>query len=353
MLEILKLSKTLGDFSLGPINLQVRNGSYFVMLGPSGSGKSLLLDLISGFEKSHSGTILFNGKNLGKLAPCDRKTGYLFQKVLLFPHLNVHDNIGFAMRSKKTSTATQKLKIKQLADQFDLMPFLERRVSGLSGGEAQRVALARILASEPEILLLDEPLSGLDIKLKSDMIPFLKKMNSQGITIVHVTHDYEEGLRLADTMGIMHNGLLLQTGKPESIAKNPANEFVAQLTGNRNYFPATLLEADHSGIRNAKTEHLTFQLQSSHTSGKGHLYFKEDSIKIYRQAPAKMPTNCFPAKVKQLQMLPFGIEITLNAGITVYARLNETSNIKNMPEADTTVYFSVEPSNITFTKRQV
>ncbi len=353
MLDIRNIKKSIGQFQLGSFDLQIAAGSYFVLLGPSGSGKSLLLDLISGFEKPDEGKILLNGIDLRKVQPYKRKIGYLFQHVMLFPHLNVAQNIGYAIQSKNMSALQKKENIKQLAENFGIHDLLHRKTTGLSGGEAQRVALARIFASEPEILLLDEPLSGLDVELKSEMIQFFKTLNKKGLTILHVTHDFDEGVRLADTMGIMHNGSLLQTGSPESIAQYPANKFVAHLTGNRNFFPARLITKAQFSEKFAKIGDLEIQLEANFPAGDGCIFFKENKVELYQHKPLSFRTNCFPAEIKHIQKLPFGQEILLDAGMPIFVRQDEKNEHQIRHQIGDKVWLHIEPSDITFMQKQL
>lgn len=352
MLAIHKLQKNVGQFKLGPFDLQIDTGNYFVLLGPSGSGKSLLLDLISGFAMPEQGSMLLNGIDLVKVPAYKRKTGYLVQQVLLFPHLNVEANIAYALRSRKMAASQRQEKIQELADSFGIRRLLHRKTNGLSGGEAQRVALARIFASDPEILLLDEPLSGIDVQLKAEMMQLFKTLNKKGLTILHVTHDFEEGIRLADQMGIMHHGKLLQTGSPDEIIQHPANAFVARLTGNRNFFPARLFSKNHTREPFAQVDKLEFRLETKHTSGDGFIFFQENKVELHAQKPSNLSENLFWAEIKNIQKLPYGFEIQLDAGKLIYVWIDEADFRQRPFQSGDQVWMFVEPSNITFIKNQ-
>ena len=197
LLQIEKLTYSVGRFSLPLTDLKVEAGSYTVLLGPSGSGKSILLALIAGLRRPLSGSIYLDDKDITPLPPAQRNVGLLFQDYALFPHLSVAQNIGYALRIRHLPKKTIQDEVEKLAQIFELEPLLSRIPHSLSGGEQQRVALARTLITQPRLLLLDEPLSALDAPLRSASRAFLKKINQQGQTIIHVTHDEQDGVELA------------------------------------------------------------------------------------------------------------------------------------------------------------
>ena len=197
MLEIKNLTYTIGNFTLPPMNLEVEEGSYMVLLGPSGSGKSVLLELIAGLRKPDEGAIWLDGVHINALPPAERSVGMLFQDYALFPHLSVFQNIGYALRLRSVPKGEIREEVKKLAQKFEIESLLRRFPDTLSGGERQRVALARTLIVRPRLLLLDEPLSALDAPLRSASRAFLKQINQSGQTIIHVTHDHQEKEELA------------------------------------------------------------------------------------------------------------------------------------------------------------
>ena len=197
MLEIINLTYTVGNFTLPPVNLTVEEGSYTILLGPSGSGKSVLLELIAGLRKPKRGAINLDGVQINALPPADRSVGLLFQDYALFPHLSVFHNIGYALRLRPLPKETIREEVEKLAQQFEIKNLLCRFPNTLSGGERQRVALARTLITQPRLLLLDEPLSALDAPLRAASRAFLKQINQLGQTIIHVTHDHQEQEELA------------------------------------------------------------------------------------------------------------------------------------------------------------
>ena len=197
ILEIKELTYTVGNFTLSPLSLTVEEGSYMMLLGPSGSGKSVLLELIAGLRKPCGGAIYLDGVKINSFPPTGRSVGLLFQDYALFPHLSVFQNIGYALRLRHVSKEMIRQEVEKLAREFEIESLLRRFPDTLSGGERQRVALARTLIVRPRLLLLDEPLSALDASLRSASRAFLKQINQSGQTIIHVTHDYQEKEELA------------------------------------------------------------------------------------------------------------------------------------------------------------
>ncbi len=232
-----------GEPVLSGFNLEIRDGEFITLLGPSGCGKTTVLRTIGGFIKPDAGEVFFSGKNITALPPHKREVNTIFQKYALFPHLNVYDNIAFGMRLKGKSERQVKETVHEMLGMVNLSGYAHRGVSQLSGGQQQRVAMARALANEPKVLLLDEPLSALDLKLRKDMQVELKKIQQQtGITFVFVTHDQEEALSMSDRVVVMDGGVIQQTGSPTDIYNEPENAFVADFIGESNILDGLMLE---------------------------------------------------------------------------------------------------------------
>ncbi len=236
LIELVNVTKSYDDaVVLSGINLYIRDKEFVTLLGPSGCGKTTTLRIIGGFETPDTGDVLFDGKRINDLPPHKRTVNTVFQKYALFPHLNVYENVAFALRLAKKSESEISAKVKEMLRIVNLEGFERRSVEKLSGGQQQRVAIARALASEPKVLLLDEPLGALDLKLRKDMQVELKKIQQRlGITFVYVTHDQEEALSMSDTVVVMDNGVIQQIGTPEDIYNEPANAFVADFIGESN-----------------------------------------------------------------------------------------------------------------------
>ena len=238
MLSLRDIYLQRGSFTLKEVSFDVKERDYFVILGRTGSGKTLLLETIAGFHQ-HGGSISFCGRNLTAVPPERRKVGFVYQDFALFPHLSVIQNIRFSERyGKRTSDPHWD----ELIDFLDLSHLLERNIHHLSGGEKQRVALARAIHSRPDILLLDEPLSAIDPSFRHSIMESLKGLNSRfNITVVHVTHNFREAVYLADKIGVMMNGRLVQHGAGQEVLNHPKSKAVAQFLGYKNILPARLL----------------------------------------------------------------------------------------------------------------
>ncbi|WP_132026250.1 spermidine/putrescine ABC transporter ATP-binding protein [Keratinibaculum paraultunense] len=220
---------------LNNINLYIRKNEFLTLLGPSGCGKTTTLRIIGGFEQPTEGQVIFEGKDITNLPPYERQINTVFQKYALFPHMNVFENIAFGLKIKKLPKDKIKIKVKEMLKLVNLQGFENRTIDSLSGGQQQRVAIARALVNEPKVLLLDEPLGALDLKLRKEMQTELKKMQRKvGITFIYVTHDQEEALTMSDTIVVMDKGTIQQIGTPVDIYNEPKNAFVAKFIGESN-----------------------------------------------------------------------------------------------------------------------
>ena len=232
-----------GETVLDDIDLEIHDKEFITLLGPSGCGKTTTLRIIGGFESPDEGEVFFGGKKINDVPPYQRQVNTVFQRYALFPHLNVFDNIAFGLRIKKLSDAEIKAKVKEMLSLVNLKGFERRRVGTLSGGQQQRVAIARALVNQPKVLLLDEPLAALDLKLRKDMQNELKNIQHQtGITFIFVTHDQEEALSMSDTVVVMANGRIQQIGTPTDIYNEPVNAFVADFIGESNILDGVMVE---------------------------------------------------------------------------------------------------------------
>ncbi|MFT3688720.1 ABC transporter ATP-binding protein [Paenirhodobacter sp.] len=221
------------------VDLDIADGEFFAMLGPSGSGKTTCLRLIAGFEQPSSGTISIYGAAAEGIPPYRRNVNTVFQNYALFPHMNVRDNVAFGLRVKGVGKAERHAQAERALALVELSGYGERRAGELSGGQRQRVALARALVNKPKVLLLDEPLGALDLKLREQMQEELKRLQrALGLTFVFVTHDQEEALSMADRIAVFAEGRIQQVGTPEEIYRRPASRFVADFVGSSNVIPA-------------------------------------------------------------------------------------------------------------------
>ena len=228
---------------LDHINLYINDKEFLTLLGPSGCGKTTTLRIIGGFAMPTSGDVLFDGVRINDVPPYKRQINTVFQKYALFPHLNVFENIAFGLRMQKLPEAEIKQRVMEMLETVSLKGFEHRRPDALSGGQQQRVAIARALVNRPKVLLLDEPLAALDLKLRKDMQIELKRIQQQvGITFIYVTHDQEEALTMSDTIVVMDKGSIQQIGTPEDIYNEPKNAFVADFIGESNIIDGIMPE---------------------------------------------------------------------------------------------------------------
>lgn len=231
------------ELVLNKINLSIADKEFVTLLGPSGCGKSTSLRIIAGFIEPDEGDIIFEGKKINGVPAFKRQVNTIFQRYALFPHLNVYDNIAFGLRIKKVSEKEIKERVEEILKLVNLSGYEKRNVNKLSGGQQQRVAIARAVINRPKVLLLDEPLAALDLKLRKDMQNELKNIQqSLGITFIFVTHDQEEALALSDIVVVMNDGKIQQIGTPEDIYNEPKNAFVADFIGESNILDGVMLE---------------------------------------------------------------------------------------------------------------
>ena len=240
------VSKEFGDFiALNDINFTINQGEFFTLLGPSGCGKTTLLRIIAGFENPDDGAVLFDDTNVVGLPPNKRHSNTVFQSYALFPHMTVFENVAFSLRLKKVDNATVEEKVRKYLSLVQLEEHMYKKPNQLSGGQRQRVAIARALINEPKVLLLDEPLSALDAKLRSSLLVELDRLHDKiGITFIFVTHDQSEALAVSDRIAIMNKGNVLQIGTPFEVYESPATQFVAQFIGETNLFESTVVKCE-------------------------------------------------------------------------------------------------------------
>ncbi|MDO5445184.1 MAG: ABC transporter ATP-binding protein [Eubacteriales bacterium] len=243
VIELKNISKSFdGETVLDHIDLDIYDNEFLTLLGPSGCGKTTTLRIIGGFETADEGDVIFMGENISSFPPHKRNVNTVFQRYALFPHLNVFENVAFPLREKKTPKNEIETKVHEMLDLVALTGFDKRSVSTLSGGQQQRVAIARALISHPKVLLLDEPLAALDLKLRKDMQQELKNIQkTTGITFVFVTHDQEEALSMSDTVVVMSEGQIQQIGTPIDVYNEPTNAFVADFIGESNILDGIML----------------------------------------------------------------------------------------------------------------
>ena len=318
MLRLINITRRLGDFALRDLNLEVSDGEYYVLLGRSGSGKTQLLELIAGLEHPDSGKIFLDDITRQRIQ--DRKVGIVFQDYAVFPHMTVFGNIAYPLKTRKEDKKSIAEKVEEAAAAMNISHILERGTEKLSGGELQRVALARTLITSPRLLLLDEPLSSLDTSLKDDLKKLLRKLNKEGQTIIHVTHDYGDAISLAKKVGVIHNGTIIQEGSVNEVFNNPSNRFVARYAGVRNFFRVKMLH-ENGLLTGVTANNVKFSLNGVSPGNDSLLIIKSDSIVLSDEVPLDKDLNAIKGKIDEIIPSEFGLEVTINAGDLFYVNI--------------------------------
>lgn len=314
MLQLDNVSKKLGNFALKNINLDVNEGEYFIILGPTGTGKTVILELIAGMYSLDTGRILFKNQVISDLYPEERGIGFVYQDYALFPHLSVKDNITFGLRIRKRKKAEIDNKLDELVSLLKIEHLLDRFPTTLSGGEQQRTAIARALMTSPQILLLDEPLSALDPQTKLAFQDELKKIHEiLGTTTMHITHDFAEALALADRLAVMHNGEIVQTGEPSQVFRQPVSLFVAWFVGAENIL---------NGHVNSRGVELTADIVincPTHHKGDITLTIRPEDITLSQEPEHLEGRNILPGTITRIIDQGPVYRITFDAGIPLTA----------------------------------
>ena len=282
ILRVENIHKRFGDVkALKGVSFSVKEGEIFFLLGPSGCGKTTLLRIIAGFESPDRGNIFLDGKDITKMPPNERNIGMVFQNYALWPHMNVWENVAYGLKIRKLPENFIEEKVKNILQLTDLYSLRDRFPSQLSGGQQQRVALSRSLVVEPEILLLDEPLSNLDAKLRERMREEIKSIQRKlNITMVYVTHDQKEAISLADRICILNNGEILQIGTPMELYFEPENKFVANFIGKMNFLKGEIVGREGNFLQ-VKTEEGDFLVREKEVGGKKiEIGFRPELIKL-------------------------------------------------------------------------
>ncbi|HHX14212.1 MAG TPA: ABC transporter ATP-binding protein [Clostridiales bacterium] len=346
MIRLDRVSKILGKFHLREISLEIGEHEYFVLLGPTGSGKTVILEMLSGLYPPDTGEIWIAGRNVTEMSPEERKLGLVYQDYMLFPHLKVRGNILFALKLQKTDAAVAEQRLQEVTEMLGIGGLLERHPATLSGGEQQRVALARALINKPSVLLLDEPLSALDPRSKEIFQQELKAIHRDtDCTILHITHDFNEAYLLADRIGVLHKGRLLETGTPQEIFQMPESMLTAEFVGMENIYEGTVF-VDDSGagiqigqvkirtvlprtmrtqigtaepVHDSKNSGIISKEPSERRTDKVRVAIRSEDVIISREAFASSARNRLPARVLSLDNYGAFIKLTLDAGLPLKA----------------------------------
>ena len=327
MLELRDINIQLGDFSLEGININVSRGDYFILLGVSGAGKSMLLETIAGLVKPDSGTIRLNCFDITNEKIQNRNIGLVFQDHAVFPHLTVSENIIYALHNSQLSKNEKREKVKNIAKELDITELLNRRPETLSGGELQRVALGRTLIQQPKILLLDEPLASLDTRLKGELRRLLRMIHRKGQTILHVTHDYEEALSLSTRIAVINEGKIIQAGTPMEVFHHPKSEFVAHFVGVKNFFPASVVMEDKVSFA-VVDNNIHFRIVTEESGFEGFVLIRGEDILLSNELVETSATNNFTGRVTEVVPSLGGMDVTIDIGIEIHALITRESQLK-------------------------
>ena len=352
MLRITNISKKIKNFSLNNVSFNVEKGDYFILSGISGAGKTMLLEIIAGVVKPDNGEIIFNGRDITNEQIKNRNIGLVYQNQTLFPHMTVYENIAYPLKNKKLKRNEIDLQVKQLATDTEILHLLDRNTINLSGGEVQRVTIARTLATKPECLLLDEPLSFLDVQLKRGISSLLRKLNQKGQTIIHVTHDYEEAIAMANKIAILENGTIIQTGTLEEVFHNPKSEFVANFIGIKNFYKGILLASENdASLKKIKVSGIEINILTEETVGsEGYAIVSGENITVSNNMISSSALNNFEGTVKDIIPAKLGFEIIVNIGIEVYVLITKQSLENLKLEIGKKVWISFKASSVKFIK---
>lgn len=349
MVKVENIHIEFDTFSLRDVSFNVEKGEYFMLLGESGSGKSLILESIAGLINLKEGRVFLNSIDITHSSIQKRKTGLVFQDFALFPHLSVKENISFPLKLRKIKKLIIEEKVKVLANEMNIEHLLSRMPETLSGGEKQRVALARTLTLEPDVLLLDEPLSSIDIGLKGELRTILRRLNKKGQTIIHVTHDYEEAISLASKIAIIQDGEIIQTGSPKEVFTHPKNKFVAHFGGIKNFYKAKIEEEPFKQTTKACINNdISFQIFTGFKAESGYVLIGQKNILISPTPQQTSTINQFNGTINEIIPARFGYELVVDCGIlfnvAITSEAFEELNYKEGQE----VWVAFNPSAVRF-----
>ncbi|MEA3445466.1 MAG: ABC transporter ATP-binding protein [Bacteroidota bacterium] len=348
MLELKNISKRFGDFALNNISLNIKEKEYFVILGISGAGKSVLLELIAGLLRPDSGSIFLSGKDITGEKIQNRDVGIVFQDFGVFPHMSVLQNIMYPLRNIGVTKANAKVTAHRYAKLMNIEHLLQRMPQTLSGGEKQRVALARTIVLEPDYLLLDEPLASVDAQLKDELRSLLRKINRMGITIVHVTHDYEEAVSLAERVAVIYRGSLIQSGTSKEVFHNPKSKFLARFTGIKNFYNAEEVEKNISAAEGKVNIHHYKDTDAK----KGCLLFRSEDVIVSTSLNLSSTLNNFKGGIIDVFPCAHGMELLIDIGINVTAHVTNES-VENLAlRIGTQVWISIKSTAVKFIPKE-
>jgi len=344
VIELHSLSYKAGEFSLDDISFRVDEKETVVILGPTGAGKTVLLELIAGFRSPKEGSLFINESEITHLPPEKREIGMLYQDYLLFPHLNVFKNIAYGLRAKNLKSNEIKGRVREIANQLGIQDLLERRPKKLSGGEQQRVALARTLAIDPKILLLDEPFSAVDPNTKERLMRELRKtLDKREIPVIYVTHDQIEAMEMADRIGVMNKGRIVQLDYPEQVFSTPKSEFVANFVGIRNIYRGRAKRADRGTAVDIDGTRIYSSIESE---GDVHITIRPEDIIVSRERISSSARNSLKGKVVAIVEKGPVIYVTADCGMDLTSAITRESLKEMHITIDDEIFMTFKAHNV-------
>jgi spermidine/putrescine transport system ATP-binding protein len=329
--ELQDVTKKFGDFvAVDRISLQIQDGKFFSLLGPSGCGKTTTLRMIAGFEQPTEGEIFIAGQPTAGVPPFEHNTNMVFQNYALFPHMTVAENVAFGLEMKRVPKAEIKTRVAEALRMVRLPDLGYRRPKQLSGGQQQRVALARALVNRPAVLLLDEPLGALDLKLRKEMQLELKDLQHQvGITFVYVTHDQEEALTMSDRIAVMHQGQVLQIGSPTEIYERPQSRFVADFIGETNFLDGEVVDRKNGHVTVKITPEIAIQAPVSDGSpieSQVTVAIRPEKLSLRPEA-SNLPETCLPGVIREIVYIGTDTHFLISLADELTLRVRQQNSI--------------------------
>lgn len=331
MIELKNICRKFKDFEMSDISLNIKKGEYHVLVGPSGAGKTLLLNLIAGFVKPDSGNIILNGVDITNLLPQNRNVSYLFQDLALFPHLSVEENVAFPLKIRKMKKLDIAAQVKKYLEFTDVLHLKDRRISKLSGGEKQRVALARNLITESGILMLDEPFSAIDTQLRLSLKKLLKKISDYGVTIIHVTHNPEEAISLAHKISVVENGKIISSGTYKEVFSKPLNMFMAGFSGYKNFYKVVKVSREQTScfvyiaLENKPEKAIRIEILNVENVYIKSAIIQTTDIIMSEDKIVSSARNSFKGIVQSIFKVESAYEVEIDVGVPVWVKLSESS----------------------------
>lgn len=323
MIRIDNVSRRWKDFEISNVSLEVREGEFFVILGPTGSGKTLLLEMLAGFYEPDKGSIEINGSDITGLSPDERDLSFVYQDYMLFPHMNVEENIRYGLKMRGVNKKTQEEKVEEMAEMVNIDHLLNRSPTTLSGGEKQRVSLARALVLDPKVLLLDEPFGSLDYQTARELRKLVKELHHEfDTTIIHVTHDQEEALVMGDRLAVMNDGRIIRTDQPEKIMRKPGNNFVAEFVGAGNIFKGKAERKENTWSVDLGPIDI---VSTSGMKGDVTVTIRPEDIILAEQSFQSSARNVFEGKVTEITDRGNYHEVTIDIGVPIMVYITKHS----------------------------